>query len=319
MLYFLIIAASCCLNSASAFSLPLKHSNLRTATFKASEVSGEGAISRRDAVLNTVFASGGLMPIMIKPEISNAAMIANEDLKDNVVCVSSYRTPSYSKWRSEIGKPLIAKGKLAPPGVKVFRQIFAKSTSPPGEEQLGKDIVHSITVFPKNDLAAMASYYNEAGDFCTRGRREGWLTGPFDCNYFKSAAFLNARKVGAPAKIEKGAAFVYGGHGIDVPFDEWKSVFESPESIAFLEDFGISGVSYGPSLPKVSNIITTENGVGIIDYFSTFADAKRFTDILSSKTTLYTGMTLAKGEEYFRKPLYLTAGQITDDFIYPKA
>ena len=49
-------------------------------------------------------------------------------------------------------------------------------------------------------------------------------------------------------------------------YDEWKKTFESPESIAFLEGFGISGVSYGQSIPKYYNVIKG-NGVGVIDFF----------------------------------------------------
>lgn len=314
MLYFTL--ATGCFFSASAFSFPRTISDCRSDISKASKFSEADQVSRRDAVGKSSLMVGALVSVL-QTQTAIAAMIANEDLNDIVVCVSSYRTPSYTKWRSEVIGPQIESIRLHPPkDVKVVRQIFAKSTNPSDEEAFGKDTVHSITVFPMKDLPAMRRFFDQSGELCTRGRREGWLLEPFDCNYFKSAAFLNARKLGAPGPIAKGSAFVFGGHGIGVPFDEWKTAFESPESIAFLEDFGVSGVSYGPSLPTISNVVKSENGIGIIDYFSSYADARRFTDILTSKTALYSGMTLAKGEQYFNKPLYLTAGEVTDDFIF---
>ena len=241
---------------------------------------------------------------------ANAAMIKTETDPKYVISVVSHDTPSYTKWHQTVVEPNLVNGKLPmPEDWKVRRMVLAKS-----KKEDGTDVVHVITVFPKEGLQAANRFYDPEREFWEAGLQQGWLQGPLHHNYFNSDFFLSTIKEGPPSVLSKGSGIVFGTHPIGTSFAKWEAAFESPISQVFLESHGVSHATAGPVIPNMSTESQDKSGIGILDFFHTYADALAFVPKLKGEN--WAGLTVAQDPETFKPPLYYEVAQVTDDFKY---
>ena len=187
--------------------------------------------------------------------------VFSSPLEARAYVVTSYRTPSISKWRkSAVESNMKDKKFVFPPEMKVVRQIFAKSSN-----QDGTSTVHGVTVFTADALTAVQNFFDEDQNvFWAQGRAQGWLDGPLHVNFAKSALYRGIDE-GPPATMKRGSGFAFSACGLGrySSYSQWEDIYKkSPLA------HGCTKAVAGPLIKPGSTDLRMSNSVGVYQAFT---------------------------------------------------
>lgn len=262
-------------------------------------------ISRRSfATIPAGLVAAGAMPKVASAKITGSTPADGS----YAVAVVSHGTTDYSSWRKIFQNFLDLPADQQPTVLSKSIRIIVCRTPMPDKS----DGVCVLSVFPTQYAKEVYTFFDDKKNpVFVEGRKEGWLTGTLNKDVYIPQLFRGA-KPGPPQPLAKGAGFVFGTHDSKISFDEWAKIFTSPEADDFHDSVGVIASVAGYAA-KGASMHSKNSGPAAVHFTKDAAGAQAFAASFDNEDLVKQEVKAG----VIKLPVFLTAGEVTDDIILP--